>query len=225
MAHMRSTLLASLLLTAAITGCTGTGTGTVQYSASGTYSSGELVEIEPGVQVVADYDEPVFYSDNYYWRLNAGVWYRSDDYRRRDWVRVDAPAPRVVHVQNPTMYVHFRGHANANAGGRGNDHRDDNRGGRPQPQAYQPPQPQPVAHPGHPQPQWTPPADKQDRKEVREEIKDDRRDAKEERKDDRRDAKEERKDDKRDAKEERKDDKRDAKEERKDDKRDKKNGR
>ena len=37
----------------------------------------ELVYVSPGVYVIADYHEPVFYSDNYYWRYHGGYWYRS----------------------------------------------------------------------------------------------------------------------------------------------------
>lgn len=231
---MRSTLLASLLLSAALAACTGS--GSVRYQAE--YTAPELVEVEPGVQVIADYDEPVFYSDNYYWRYNAGIWYRSSDYRR-DWVRVERPAPRVARISRPEVYVHYRANVRADVRDRrDNDRRDDRTwqpgGAQPQPQpqpsgpvirehgdrTWQPGGAQPQAQPPQPQPQpqWQPPPDKAERKdekrEMKEERKDDRRDAREERKDDRRDMKEERKDDKRD----RKDDRRDEKQERKDDK-------
>ena len=30
--------------------------------------------------MIADYNEPIFYSDGYYWRNNGGTWYRSSYY-------------------------------------------------------------------------------------------------------------------------------------------------
>ena len=48
----------------------------------------ELVMISPGVQVFADADEPLFYSDGSYWLYRDGYWLRSNDYRR-GFVRVD----------------------------------------------------------------------------------------------------------------------------------------
>src|SRR5262245_31925292 len=62
------------------------GTGTV-YSAGGsggtltaTTVAPDLVYVSPGVQVVADYEYPVFYADNFYWRFDGGRWYRSSWY-------------------------------------------------------------------------------------------------------------------------------------------------
>jgi hypothetical protein len=37
----------------------------------------ELVYAAPGVQVIADYDEPIFFVDSFYWRFYGGGWYRS----------------------------------------------------------------------------------------------------------------------------------------------------
>ena len=34
----------------------------------------DMVAIEPGVYVVADYDEPVFYNGGYYWTYRSGIW-------------------------------------------------------------------------------------------------------------------------------------------------------
>ena len=42
----------------------------------------DLVYAAPGVQVIADYDEPIFYSDSFYWRFSSGRWYRSRSYSR-----------------------------------------------------------------------------------------------------------------------------------------------
>jgi len=65
----------------------------------------DLVTISPGVQVIADYNEPVFYSDNYYWRYNNG-WYRSS-YYDRGWVSA-RPTVTVGRISQPHRYVHYR---------------------------------------------------------------------------------------------------------------------
>src|ERR1051326_6667912 len=85
-----------------------------RYSATVAYSSPELVAVAPGVQVIADYDQPVFYSDNYYWRYDNGVWYRSRDYRR-DWARIEVVPDRIRTIERPEMSVHSHGEAHANA--------------------------------------------------------------------------------------------------------------
>lgn len=91
------------MFAAAVAGCTGT--GEVRYSAQ--VSTPDLVEVEPGVQVVADADYPVFFSDNYYWRYDAGVWYRSP-YANRAWVRVEAPPVAVRRIDRPERFAHYR---------------------------------------------------------------------------------------------------------------------
>jgi len=101
----RFTLPAILAAAALAVGCTGTiaTRGTV----SATTYAPDLVYVSPGVSVIADYDEPVFYSDNYYWRSdNNGRWYRSS-YYDRGWSY--APAPRaVLTIQSPGAYRHYR---------------------------------------------------------------------------------------------------------------------
>lgn len=100
---MRSTLLACLF-SIAVGGCY----ADAQYSAGAEYStSPDLVEAEPGVQVIADYDYPVFYSDGFYWRFEGGAWYRSHDYRG-GWGYVAAPPVAVTHIHSPQAYVHYR---------------------------------------------------------------------------------------------------------------------
>ncbi len=99
----RFILAASLLLGACM--------GTATYSGSGTYASGEvygpdLVTIEPGIQVIADYDEPVFYADNYYWRNDGGYWYRSS-YYDRGWITASPPVG-IVRIGSPDRYRRYR---------------------------------------------------------------------------------------------------------------------
>jgi hypothetical protein len=66
----------------------------------------DLVEAGPGVQVVADYDEPVFFSEGVYWRFSSGYWYRSP-YYNRGWVSARPPMA-VMHIQHPQTYAHYR---------------------------------------------------------------------------------------------------------------------
>jgi len=67
-----------------------------------------LVAIDGGVWVVADYDDPVFFYSNTYWRWAGGVWYRSS-YVNSGWVRVQVnvvPA-HVRRIEHPRRYVHY----------------------------------------------------------------------------------------------------------------------
>lgn len=67
-----------------------------------------LVEVSPGVQVIADYDEPIFFSDGLYWRSYGGVWYSSRVYNGGWAVNYNAPYA-VRGISNPGMYAHYRG--------------------------------------------------------------------------------------------------------------------
>ncbi len=80
----------------------------------------DLVYVSPGVQVIADYDYPVFYASNVYWRYDGGVWYRSRSYRG-GWVVTRSVPVAVRRIDRPTAYVHYHGHGKAVASGR--DHR------------------------------------------------------------------------------------------------------
>ena len=77
---MRGMILAAGLLTAAAaSGCFADAEvgATASYDAEVTGPAPDMAEVSPGVQVVADYDEPVFYSDGFYWRYYNNIWYRS----------------------------------------------------------------------------------------------------------------------------------------------------
>jgi len=108
-----------------IAGSACTATGSARYSATATMPS--LVYISPGVQVIEDYHEPVFYSSNVYWRYDGGVWYRSRTYTG-GWIRVATPPPVIVRIQEPSIYVHYR--ANAHAGAQARDQRRDDKAAR-----------------------------------------------------------------------------------------------
>ena len=101
---MRTFLLQSVVVVGLAAGCAGS--GQVTYSAD--YQAPRLVEISPGVQVIADYDEPIFYSDDYYWRNEGGVWYRSKRHTS-GWARAELVPPRIQTIERPSMYIHYRG--------------------------------------------------------------------------------------------------------------------
>ena len=91
----------------------------------------ELVYVSPGVYVVAEQDEPVFYSDNYYWRYQGGVWYRSDRWGG-GWVVYHSRPARFHASFRPHAYVRVkaRGRARGHVRGRGHGHGGGRGGGR-----------------------------------------------------------------------------------------------
>ncbi len=66
----------------------------------------DLVEISPGIEVVADIGEPIFFADDYYWAYRSGLWYSSTWYGG-GWVR-SGPPRWSVRVPHPEAYVHYR---------------------------------------------------------------------------------------------------------------------
>jgi len=99
-------------------GCAVGARGTVVYSDP----EPELLYVSPGVSVVADYDYPVFYADNYYWRYDGGIWYRSNNYRT-GWVGTRNVPVTVARVERPHTYVHYRSGAVVRRGPTVRDHR------------------------------------------------------------------------------------------------------
>src|SRR5512140_2807848 len=68
---------------------------------------GGLVEVEPGVQVVADYDYPVFFNGGFYYRYDNGYWMRARDYRHGGWERTrEVPHP-IARIDRPERYRHY----------------------------------------------------------------------------------------------------------------------
>jgi hypothetical protein len=106
------------LLAVALGGCVVHGRGHVYASAP----EPELVYVSPGVYVIADYDEPVFYSEGAYWRYYGGVWYRSS-YYTGGWIRVHSVPVYVSRIDRPHTYVRYR------ASGRGHYRQPAYRGG------------------------------------------------------------------------------------------------
>ncbi len=67
-----------------------------------------LVVVEPGVQVVEDSDEEVYFVSDTYWVRRGPRWYRAKDYRG-GWVVVDGPGVPPALVQVPEgKYRHYK---------------------------------------------------------------------------------------------------------------------
>lgn len=103
---MRRLLMALALGTSALVTGACAGSGTATYGVSASYSTPDLAYVSPGVYVVADYDQPVFYTNNLYWRYDNGTWYQSR-YYDRGW-RYSAPPRALVTINQPYAYVRYR---------------------------------------------------------------------------------------------------------------------
>jgi hypothetical protein len=103
-----------VLSAAALTGCFTTaevgyrGSYTTAAPGADVYvSTPDLVTVSPGIQVVADYDEPVFYTDGFYWRFYNNGWYRSNNYAT-GWYYYERPPVAVLRIDRPYAYVRYR---------------------------------------------------------------------------------------------------------------------
>lgn len=111
--------------------------GEVEYAGQVQVASPELVEVSPGVMVIADADEPIFYSRGDYWMYRDGYWFRSNTYNR-GFARVDFTiVPNEVRViDRPQLYVHYRANLGRNRAARENEMRTRSQQ-QPQPRPYQ----------------------------------------------------------------------------------------
>ena len=103
---MRLTFV-SLLLASALTGCIASAGADVTYGGGVAVTTPDLVEVSPGVQVVADYDDSVFYSDGFYWRNDGGNWYRST-YYSGGWGYYASPPSAIITINDPYRYRNYR---------------------------------------------------------------------------------------------------------------------
>jgi hypothetical protein len=101
----------------------------VGYSASYGYDGPDMAYVAPGVSVIADYDYPIFYSDGFYWRYDAGYWYQSP-YWDRGWYGASTVPVGIRGVRQPWIYSHYRDGARWN-GNRWEGGRVVTRGGGP----------------------------------------------------------------------------------------------
>ncbi|MHB8877991.1 MAG: hypothetical protein ACYC8T_30210 [Myxococcaceae bacterium] len=70
-----------------------------------------LVVVEPGVQVVQDYDDEVFFVDGWYWHRRGPHWYRTQVHTG-GWVLAEPRHVPVVIVKSPVgRYRRWRGPA------------------------------------------------------------------------------------------------------------------
>jgi hypothetical protein len=105
---MLRTILISALFATAAAGCYSEEPDVAYGGGGDTYAAPGLVEVSPGVDVIADYDYPVFYSDGFYWRYDGGIWYQSGFYNRGWGVAYNVPYG-VRGIHNPNGYAHWHG--------------------------------------------------------------------------------------------------------------------
>ena len=94
-------------MAAALGGCIASGSADVSYGGGVGVVTPDLVMVSPGVQVVADYDDSVFYSDGYYWRSDGGMWYRST-YYSGGWGYYASPPSAIISINEPYRYRNYR---------------------------------------------------------------------------------------------------------------------
>src|SRR5262245_15506311 len=68
----------------------------------------QLVEVSPGVQVVPEYGDEVFFVDGWYWCRSGGAWFRTRDYRGGWVVAERAYVPTVIVKAKPGKYRYYR---------------------------------------------------------------------------------------------------------------------
>jgi hypothetical protein len=98
---IRSILFSALLATVA---CAPDGPAP-QYATDD--GNADLVEVSPGVEVIADYDEPIFFADDVYWVNRGGYWYSSGWYGG-GWTRAERVPGHISGIGHPDAYVHYR---------------------------------------------------------------------------------------------------------------------
>ena len=73
------------------------------------------VYISPEVQVIENYDYPVFFYGGLYYRNEGGVWY-SSSWHDRGWAASYNAPTYITRIDRPTAYVHYHADVNARAG-------------------------------------------------------------------------------------------------------------
>src|SRR5262249_28789667 len=97
-------------------GCVATAHGSANMEADAPVvftSEPTLVEVDSGVWVVRDSDQPVYFVNDDYWVFRDGIWYRSHAYEG-GWIKVEvAVVPTVIVQRDHRMFVHYHGAATA----------------------------------------------------------------------------------------------------------------
>jgi len=99
--------LVPILICAMLAGCAGGYSGSYGASVAYTNTAPDMAYVSPGVRVIADYDEPIFFADGYYWYNSNGYWYRSGTYTG-GWAYVSSPPRAIISINSPSAYVHYR---------------------------------------------------------------------------------------------------------------------
>ena len=97
--------LACFLTAALTTACAGQ--AEVHYSGDATRPQLVAIDDTPDVSVVANADEPIFFTDSTFWLYRDNTWWRSSSHRT-GWTRADAPPEKVTRIAQPSRYVHYR---------------------------------------------------------------------------------------------------------------------
>ena len=92
-------MLRSMLLVAMLSSC---------YVEEPAVVGPRLTLVEPGVEVIADFDYPVFFADGVYWRWYGGYWYQSP-FWDHGWVYARAVPPHIRGISRPGRYTHYHG--------------------------------------------------------------------------------------------------------------------
>jgi hypothetical protein len=95
----------AVMLSASLAACAGQ--AEVRFSGGSTEPDLIALDTDPRVMVVANADEPIFYTDHAYWLYRDHHWYRSNT-PRTGWARIEVPPVQVRRIDRPTTYVHFR---------------------------------------------------------------------------------------------------------------------
>jgi len=104
---MRKMLLPVAAALGLLAGCYTQGDVGVGYSYGYAAPAPSLYYVSPGVSVVAYSDVPVFYADNYYWRYDSGLWYRSN-YYGGGWVVWNDVPYGVRSIDRPYRYARYQ---------------------------------------------------------------------------------------------------------------------
>jgi hypothetical protein len=67
-----------------------------------------LALVGPDVYVVADYGQPVFFADGFYWLWYDGFWYRSHRYDG-GWIHAVSVPDAVARIDRPARYARYHG--------------------------------------------------------------------------------------------------------------------
>ncbi|HEU4614078.1 MAG TPA: hypothetical protein VFS15_18415 [Kofleriaceae bacterium] len=103
---MQRILLPVAVALGLLAGCYTQGDVGVGYSYGYAAPAPSMYYVSPGVSVVAYSDYPVFYSDNYYWRYDGGIWYRSS-YYNGGWVVWNDVPYSVRRIDRPYRYARY----------------------------------------------------------------------------------------------------------------------